>query len=102
VYCGGFTAQQVFHLLHGHRLAGTVELVPGCFLGGQGAAVEAVAAGTLAPEEFKFFSGAVTWAPGQLEREVADGAWCVALAALLRGVWPNGEGDAQRAMFPGH
>lgn len=81
VYCGGFTAQQVIHLLHGFKLPKSVEVVPGCFLGGEAAAVEQVAAGTQPLSAFKFFAGAVAWAPGQLAQEVADGAWYTAAAS---------------------
>lgn len=35
VYCGGGTSQNVIHLMHGHRLTGAVQVVPGVFLGGQ-------------------------------------------------------------------
>ncbi|EFJ44634.1 hypothetical protein VOLCADRAFT_106296 [Volvox carteri f. nagariensis] len=60
VYCGGFTAQQlvaVIHIMHGHRLNHCVQ------------------EGRLPSTDFKFFAGALTWAPGQLEEEVAKGAW---------------------------
>jgi putative AlgH/UPF0301 family transcriptional regulator len=79
VYCGGFTAQNVVHLLHGHNLPGTTPLIPGCFLGGEPAAVEAVAAGKLPAGGFKFLAGAVVWPPGQLQHEIQEGAWWAAV-----------------------
>lgn len=75
VYCGGETAQNVLHLLHGHNLPGSVEVVPGIRLGGQTAASEEVNGERLPDSEFKFFSGAVTWAPGDLDLEVLEGCW---------------------------
>ncbi|KAJ9532343.1 hypothetical protein QJQ45_010360 [Haematococcus lacustris] len=57
VYCGGWTAQQVVHLMHPHPLPKAVQVVPGIFLGGEATAAEEVAAGRLAADSFKFFSG---------------------------------------------
>lgn len=81
VYRGGAVAQQVLHLLHGHRLEASQELVPGVFLGGERDATRKVLAGELEPSEFKFFAGATLWETGQLEREVARGAWIPVAAA---------------------
>lgn len=41
---------QVVHLLHGQRLPGAVEIVPGVFLGGEAAAEAEVLAGRVRPE----------------------------------------------------
>ncbi|KAG2485122.1 hypothetical protein HYH03_016109 [Edaphochlamys debaryana] len=75
LYCGGFTAQQVIHLMHGHRLEGSVQVCPGVFLAGEAAATSAVEGGRLPAADFKFFAGALTWGPGELEAQVAAGAW---------------------------
>lgn len=75
VYMGGFVAQQVFHMMHGHRLAGAREVVPGVYLGGEEAAVSGVLLGSFPPQDFKFFSGAMVWGPGQLEQQILQGAW---------------------------
>jgi len=75
VYRGGPVAQQVLHLLHGHRLPGAQELVPGVFVGGERAATAAVLAGELDPATFKFMAGALLWEAGAAERECDRGAW---------------------------
>ncbi|PNW84162.1 hypothetical protein CHLRE_04g223700v5 [Chlamydomonas reinhardtii] len=78
VYCGGFTAQQVIHIMHGHRLQNCVQVVPGVYMAGEVAATEAVSGGRLPAGDFKFFSGAITWAPGELEAQMDRGAWYTA------------------------
>ncbi len=97
LYCGGFTAQHVIHLLHGHRLPGAVEVVPGVFMGGELAAAKEVGAwvvhclpfpmprrvmvmlqvaeGRLSANEFKFFAGAEVWPAGELQMEASQHAW---------------------------
>ncbi|GIL61932.1 hypothetical protein Vafri_16251 [Volvox africanus] len=75
VYCGGFTAQQVIHIMHGHRLNNCVQVVPGVYMAGEEAATAAVQAGRLPAGDFKFFAGALTWGPGELEEQVSKGAW---------------------------
>lgn len=81
VYCGGFVAQQVLHVLHGHALPRAVEVVPGVFVGGEAAAVDAATAGQLDPSGFKFYSGAVVWEAGDLEAQVKAGVWLTAAAS---------------------
>lgn len=78
VYCGGYTAQQVLHIMHGYTLPDSVPIVPGVHMAGEAAAAAAVAAGRLPAADFKFFAGALTWQPGQLEDEIAKGAWFTA------------------------
>jgi putative AlgH/UPF0301 family transcriptional regulator len=68
-------AVQVFQLLHGHPLDGSVEVVPGVRLGGEAAAVAEVAAGKVSAADFRFFSGAMVWGPGQLDAQVQQGVW---------------------------
>ncbi|KXZ47825.1 hypothetical protein GPECTOR_32g437 [Gonium pectorale] len=53
-------------------------VVPGVYMAGQEAATGAVQAGKLPAADFKFFAGALTWGPGQLEEEMARGAWYAA------------------------
>lgn len=70
---------QVVHLMHGRKsLQGSVEVVPGIYLGGESAAAEAVNAELAAAHEFRFFAGCKIWEPGQLAREMAAGAWASA------------------------
>ncbi|GFH11556.1 uncharacterized protein HaLaN_07071, partial [Haematococcus lacustris] len=68
-----------------------VAVVPGIFLGGEATAAKEVAAGRLAADSFKFFSGALVWEPGQLQREVQAGCWWVMTASLL---WLPGPGPS--------
>ncbi|GFR47306.1 hypothetical protein Agub_g8993 [Astrephomene gubernaculifera] len=75
LYCGGFTAQQVIHIMHGHRLNGCVQVVPGVYMAGEAEATAAVQGGRLPAGDFKFFAGAMTWGPGQLQQQIEQGAW---------------------------
>ncbi|PNH07457.1 hypothetical protein TSOC_006081, partial [Tetrabaena socialis] len=50
-------------------------------MAGQQAAVEAVEGGRLQAADFKFFCGALTWAPGELDQQHANGAWYCAAAS---------------------
>ncbi|GAX79802.1 hypothetical protein CEUSTIGMA_g7242.t1 [Chlamydomonas eustigma] len=75
LYCGGFTAQQVIHLLHGHPLPGAQEVVPGIFMGGELAAAKEVGEGRLRAEDFRFFAGALVWDEGELDKEAEKGCW---------------------------
>lgn len=61
--------------MHGHRLPGATQIVPGIYMGGEHAAAEEVAAELLPASDFKFLAGAMTWGPGQLEEEIQRGAW---------------------------
>eukprot|EP00798_Chlamydomonas_sp_ICE-L_P004918 gene4918-34688_t len=58
VYCGGFTAQTMMHVLHGHNLPGAVEVVPGVFVGGEAAASAKVEKKELPADDFRFFAAA--------------------------------------------
>lgn len=81
VYCGGFLAQQVIHVIHGHKLPGSMEVVPGVYAGGENEAVARVAAGQLPADDFKFFAGALAWEPGELEVQIKSGGWITAAAS---------------------
>lgn len=85
VYMGGLIAQQVINMVHRFKsIDGSKEVVPGIYLGGQRAAGEAVLGGKYSAEAFKFFSGCIIWGPGELERDVAAGAWhCAACSRSL-------------------
>ncbi|KAG1668845.1 hypothetical protein FOA52_004940 [Chlamydomonas sp. UWO 241] len=82
LYCGGFTAQHVIHVVHGHGgLEGAIEIVPGIFTGGEVAASAAVADGDHIAEDFRFHAGAVVWDRGELDAQAAQGAWYPAACA---------------------
>lgn len=78
LYCGGFTAQHVIHVIHGHRLGGAHEVVPGIFMGGELTAAAEVEAGRLRAEGFRFFAGALVFEPGELQRQTEEGMWLAA------------------------
>jgi len=76
LYNGGPVNQQIVHVLHGHRLEGANEVVPGVFLGGLQSATEAVKRGQIKASELRFFAGWAEWQPGQLQNEIdRDNAW---------------------------
>lgn len=57
LYNGGPVNQQIVHVLHGHRLEGANEVIPGVFLGGLQSATEAVKRGEIKASELRFFAG---------------------------------------------
>lgn len=81
VYAGGDRAQQLIHIMHGHRLEKSVEVVPGVFMGGEAAASRLAAEGALDRSGFKFYMGAVMWEGNQLQAEIDAGAWYTAAAS---------------------
>ncbi len=52
-----------------------MQVTPGIFLGAHEAAVAEVMTGGLQQTDFRFFAGCLAWEPGQLQREIAAGAW---------------------------
>jgi len=82
LHCGGYSRQEVVHLIHGHkRLEGAQEIVPGIYCGGERAALQAVSAGELKGNDFRFFAGCMFWEPGQLAQEVASAGWISAASS---------------------
>jgi len=78
LWLGGTQRQNALSALHSvEGLEGAAPLRDGLWLGGWEAARPRVADSSLAAARFKFFLGATTWAAGQLEAEVAAGAWIV-------------------------
>jgi hypothetical protein len=53
-----------------------------------------ISLGLAAPSDFSLFSGASVWAPGQLERECALGAWVVVRHADVGGLLARAQADA--------
>ena len=80
VYCGGFRAQQMVHIVHGQPLPSATEVVPGVYAGGIGDALAAIEDG-VDPSTFKFFMGCMAWGPGELEEQVEHGFWTTASCA---------------------
>ena len=52
-----------------------LQVIPGICLGAHEAAVAEVVTGGLQQTDFRFFAGCLAWEPGQLQREIAAGAW---------------------------
>ncbi|CAG9465540.1 unnamed protein product [Pedinophyceae sp. YPF-701] len=79
VYCGGLRGQQAMHFLHGHGdLEGSLEIVPGVYIGGLSAAAQDVVDGKKRASDFRFICGMMSWDVGQLNAEVEAGCWITA------------------------
>ncbi len=93
---GGDVGRTTLHILHPESLGGT-RIVPGVGLGAFAEAREAAKAGTIAPEDVKFFTRYAGWGPGQLEEEVSSGVWflaaCSASVILAPPPRQDGRGD---------
>ena len=77
LWLGGVAKQSALYVVHNvEGLEGATAVGgDGLFLGGWEAARPKVADYSLSDSRFKFWLGATEWEPGQLERELADGAW---------------------------
>ncbi|MDX1540301.1 MAG: YqgE/AlgH family protein [Geminicoccaceae bacterium] len=76
VYDGGPVAREVAMMLHGEDYAteATFDAGPGLRLTPAEAALEAIGRGE-GPQSGLLIVGHAGWAPGQLEQEIAEGAW---------------------------
>lgn len=88
VYGGGPCKAEGLMLLHGHEdWIGNAaerpdrEVAPGIFLGDSAALKRATESSADDGLRFRVFSGYSGWGPGQLEAELAGGAWTIASAA---------------------
>lgn len=84
LYFGGDVGDGTVSFLHGRDdVEGSVEVLPGVYLGGYDSACELVKkdAEACSPDEFKFFARYCGWAPGQLESECERGVWYPIAAA---------------------
>jgi putative transcriptional regulator len=84
LYFGGDVGDGTVSFLHGRAdVEGSVEVLPGVYLGGYDSACELVKqdAEACGPDEFKFFARYCGWAPGQLESECERGVWYPIAAA---------------------
>ncbi len=77
---GGPVQTSNLYYIHtvGDLLPGSVEVLPGLFMGGEFEALkEQVAMGKLTDEQIRFFLGYSGWSPNQLEEEMEEHAWFV-------------------------
>lgn len=81
LYMGGDVHREAVSIVHGVRAPNTREILPGVFVGGMEGLSTALSAGETTPQEIKVVVGLAGWGPGQLEDEVARGAWIVAAAS---------------------
>lgn len=76
VYTGGFHAQQMLSVIHGHsKLAGAVEIASGVYYCNHEVALGGVLERALPPNDFKFFAGCVAFGPNELQADCDRGAW---------------------------
>lgn len=81
LYYGGPLGQNNLHVVHPCSDAeGAKELLPGVYVGGTDWLLSREP-GDVRPSRVRFFAGAMHWAPGELAREVASGAWYAAAAS---------------------
>lgn len=95
---GGPVQLDTLHMLH--RMPGLLggnEIFPGIYWGGSYEALQEILADEKYQEEdLKLFLGYSGWSPGQLEKEVKDGAWLITdlsedllFATESRQIWKN-------------
>lgn len=80
VYCGGPVDAHRLFMLHtlGESVAGSVEIFPGLWLGGNfGDAFKFLEMGGELEGNIRFFLGYSGWTKGQLEKEIEENAWGV-------------------------
>jgi putative AlgH/UPF0301 family transcriptional regulator len=75
---GGPVNEASLIMLHGTNLASASHVMDGVYCGGLLGAIVAVRSGELPAERCRFFSGYSAWSGGQLDEEIARGAWLTA------------------------
>ncbi|MDE6043660.1 MAG: YqgE/AlgH family protein [Muribaculaceae bacterium] len=98
VYCGGPLALDRVFFLHNlgtDIIPGSRPYAPGLFVGGHfDAVLDYINSGYPLEGSVRFFVGYSSWETGQLERELADGAWAVADSPDDASRLLSGSGDA--------
>jgi putative AlgH/UPF0301 family transcriptional regulator len=76
VFLGGGDGSDTAIMLHRYDLEGFAKYIgSGIYVGGLKQAREMVESYKAKPKDFKFVFNTLEWAPGHLEKEVADGRW---------------------------
>lgn len=80
IFNGGPVQLDTLHMIHRMPQAlGGNEIAPGIFWGGSFESLQtAILENAYQPMDLRLFVGYAGWGPGQLEKEVQDGAWLVA------------------------
>ena len=80
VYMGGPVAEDTLHFIHRcpEKIEGGLEIWNGIYWGGDYEELKAMAAVESNEPGVRLFQGYTGWAPGQLEREIEEGAWLIA------------------------
>mmetsp|Transcript_9079 Transcript_9079/g.39953 ORF Transcript_9079/g.39953 Transcript_9079/m.39953 type:complete len:287 (-) Transcript_9079:775-1635(-) len=82
VYLGGPVGASNIIVLHDYPgLEGNTEVVKDVFIGGVPGAIQLAKKGQLDPNRLRFFYGYAGWQKNQLEQEVKEGAWFVAVTS---------------------
>lgn len=79
---GGPVQPETLHFLHTHGplVANTVPVLDGIYWGGDFDALKLlIETGQTSASDLRFFVGYAGWSPGQLDEEIEDGGWIVAV-----------------------
>lgn len=93
---GGPVNEESLVMLHSAALASASRVTDGVYCGGLLGAIVAVRSGELKAGRCRFFSGYSAWSSGQLEGEIARGAWHLAATSekyILEYNLPPDSGD---------
>lgn len=78
-YGGPVSSDQLFYLhTLGERLEGSLEIMPGVFMGGNFETLKAmIKTNKIKPSQIRFFAGYSGWEANQLTREMKENSWIV-------------------------
>lgn len=85
LYAGGPVGTDTLHYLHrlGDLLPDSLEIAPGIYWGGDFDQLqELLKENKIRPEDIRFFLGYSGWDAGQLDTELKDNSWLIAMATV--------------------
>lgn len=85
IHLGGPVGRESLHFLHtlGDTLKGSLEVLKGLYWGGDFDQLkDMITAGTVTPEQVRFFVGYAGWSPKQLDEELERNDWIVVNARI--------------------